>query len=162
MAEAHSNHDLNAKMLNVGPGTPQNKNTKVEWVVRVMSALQLVLVVALIYTLTTDGECEEPIRLWIKVLLISFIVTISLVAVGCAITLPAIVSCCKVLFDLFIFIWYIIGTVWFFQDDTCEVSWYTGYVMAYVLVVFFFVSLVPYLLCCFVVCGAVVAAKKRS
>ena len=150
MVEADSNRDLDAKMLDHGHASPKTISLLNERVVRVMSVFQLLLAGALIYTLTTDGECEEPIRLWLKVMLISYIVSVYLAGLGCAKTLPPIVACGKLIFELIIVIWYIIGTVWFFQDDTCEVNWHTGYVMALVLVVFFFISLVIYSLCCLV------------
>lgn len=140
----------------------KSKATKVEWLVRVMYMFQFVLIGFLIYTLTTDGECDEPIRLWLKVLMICFIITTALSAAGCATSLPTIVTCLKILLDLFVLVWYIIGIDWFFEDDTCEQKWHTGYVMAYVLVVFFFLSLVPYVLCCFVIVGAVVGAKNAK
>jgi hypothetical protein len=129
--------------------------------IRAIYFLQFVWIVVFAIIINTDGDCTQPIRLFIKVLMYFFIVNVLIAIASCTITLPAVVYYSQALIHLFEFIWYIIGTVWFFKDDTCETDWYSGYIVALILVIFFLCSLIPYL-CIFCLVGATLVKKFRS
>jgi hypothetical protein len=112
---------------------------------RILYFCQFIWIVVFAIVLSGDGECEQPLRLWIKVLMYAFIANVVIALAGCATTLPGGIIFLQALIHLFEFVWYIIGTVWFFKDDTCETNWYSGYIVSLILVIFFFISLIPYL-----------------
>ena len=79
----------------------------------------------------------------------AIIVNVLIAIIGCTTSLPTAVSVLQTLINLFDFVWYIIGTVWFFQDDTCKEKWHSGYIVSLILVIFLFLTVIPFLgMCC--------------
>ena len=143
--------------------TNNSKGNKQANAMRCLYFFQFVWIVVFAFVLNQDGNCDEPIRLFIKVLMYTFIINVLIAIAGCTTSLPSSVSILQALIHLFEFVWYIIGTVWFFQDDTCEEKWYSGYMVSLILVIFFFLSIIPYLcLCCVLVTAVGAAAATKN
>ena len=120
--------------------------------------------IAIAVILSEDhDDCDEPIRAWLNVLALTFIVGIAaalielctgwLTKAGLWISLPF------QLISLFQVAWLIVGSVWLFSDDNCENDWYDGYVLSLVILIFFyvFIGLAIVAVCCGFCCAGVFA-----
>jgi hypothetical protein len=163
----NSKKELNDLLVGIQNGKYESKTgdssaAKRENAMKCLYFFQFVWIVVFAIVLNSDGDCEQPIRLWIKVLMCAFAANVAIAILGSSFSLPKGFIFLQALIHLFEFIWYIIGTVWFFKDDTCETNWYSGYIVSLILVIFFFISLIPYLCVCCVVSAAVAVAVKKD
>ena len=129
----------------------------------------LLFLIPIAVILSDSGdECEEPIRKWLYVLLITYSITIFAAILEYVANLlskiDACASCLLSLLLLFQVSWYIVGSVWLFADENCSDDWHDGYVLSLVLLIFFYVScgIVLLSLVCFCCCFGIVAGVVGS
>jgi hypothetical protein len=124
------------------------------------ASLPIMIAIAVILG-ESDDTCEKPIREWLKVIMIVSAIFVAgavaeflaswLTKAGGYIFVPFF------LLSIFHFIWYIFGSIWFFNDDNCEDDWHDGYLLSFVLLLFFYVccGLLLLILCCCCCCFGV-------
>lgn len=114
--------------------------TKIFYLVGSINLPFFIAIAALLFQ--TDDECNKPIRTWLLVIGIIFLITI-LIAVfetvtGLLTRAGSWVLIHVALLNIFQAIWFIIGSVWLFSDENCSDDWYHGYLLTLILLIFFY------------------------
>jgi hypothetical protein len=112
----------------------------------------------------SDDDCDKPIRAWLRVVMIVSAVSVAAAVVesfsGWMNKGGNFLISMFMLLSMFNFVWYIVGSVWLFNDDDCEDDWKEGYTLTLVLLIFFYVAcgLLLLICCCCCFCVGVFAA----
>jgi hypothetical protein len=136
------------------------RNKKISYLVFFL-LFKIAWIVVFAIILNKEGDCGQPIRLWIKVLMYFFIVDIGVTPLLKIKKFSSFFSFLRIFIYVLEFIWCSIGTVWFFKDDDCENKWNSGYIVTFVLVILFFISLIPIFCCCCVVISMPLVSRIR-
>lgn len=130
----------------------------------------IIFIPVLIILLIDDDNCDKPIREWlITIACVSgfYIITGLGEATANLCTKSGKLATILIgLVTIFQSVWYIIGSVWLFDDPSeCKDDWSGGYTMTLILLIFFYVAIgiTLLVLCCCCCCiGALAGAAAAS
>lgn len=124
-----------------------------------LCALELVYIVAIVWVLNVNaGDCEYPLRLWLKILLGVFTMNFCMLVLSecftpfCSYRVQTLCSIaagvCNSVFTLFAIAWFIVGNFWFYHvGELCYEEFYEGYTLVFIILIVYYCFIGS--ICCF-------------
>jgi hypothetical protein len=129
----------------------------------------LIFIPILVILLIEDDECDKPIREWLITLACVsgfYILTGLAEATGDYCTKAGNLLIVPLgLLSVFQLVWYIIGSVWLFDDPSgCKDDWSGGYTLTLILLILFYIEIgiIMMVLCCCCCCIGLIAGAAAS
>jgi hypothetical protein len=115
----------------------------------IVGLLELSYIIVLTYVLNVnEGDCSQPIRLWLEVLFYLFAghfsvfqltLIISEISKGCRGSVAVVFSLINLLLSVFVPFWVVIGSYWYFTcDSSCSDTFYEGEIATYVILIVYY------------------------
>lgn len=129
------------------------------------STLPFIIAISVILA-QSDDDCDKPIRTWLFVTLatitfsLGFYLLFNIIVLNClnsqSVGLTIVIQGLNGLLGIFFIAWVIVGTVWLFDDSSCQDDFKDGYNMTLAILIISYVSYasIILMLCCLCCCSA--------
>ena len=130
-----------------------------------LGIIELGYILSILYVLIINkGDCNQPLRLWLQVLMLIFMVHFSMLSITEFLTpyctnflsgrICAVSASLNTILSIFMVIWFIMGNIWYFNlDGACSIDFYEGELATLVILIVYysFLGATCCLGCCMVI-----------
>ena len=119
----------------------------------ILGLIELSYILSILYVLyINEGDCNQPLRLWLQVIMLIFMVHFSLLSITEFLTpfcthflsgkICAVSAALSTVLGLFMVIWFIMGNIWYMGlDEACAVDFYEGEMATFVILIVYYAFL---------------------